>query len=84
MDYFGPVPVHNCRKLEKRYIRLFTCLETRAEVVFRLDTDFFTMVMMRFVGRRRALREICSDKDTNFVVCLRGEKQYNPPGSKEN
>lgn len=37
--------------------------------VFKLDTDSFTMTLVRFVGRIGAPKEICSGNDTKFFEC---------------
>ncbi|XP_053698696.1 uncharacterized protein LOC128745645 [Sabethes cyaneus] len=69
VDYFGPVEVSVNRRIEKRWIVLFTCLSVRAihmEVAHRLDTDSCIMAIRRFVLRRGAPISIFSDNGTNL------------------
>ena len=59
---------------QKRYLRLFTCLATRAvhlEMAFLLDTDSFLNAFYRIVNRRGLPREMLSDNGTNFVAAER-------------
>ena len=51
-------------------MRLLTCLETRGvhlEMAWGLDTDTFLNAFVRFTSRRGVLKEVTSDRDTNFV-----------------
>ena len=69
LDYFGPIDVTVGRRVEKRWIALFTCLNTRAihlEVAHRLDADSCIMAIRRFVLRRGPPIAIFSDNGTNF------------------
>ncbi|XP_067051179.1 uncharacterized protein [Acropora muricata] len=55
---------------QKRWLCLFTCLETRAvhlEMAWGLDTDTFLNVFTRFTSRRGVPKEVISDGGTNFV-----------------
>ena len=72
VDYGGPFITIQGRgkRREKRYLCLFTCLETRAvhlELAFGLDTDSFLTALHRFVNRRGLPKDIVSDNGTNFV-----------------
>ena len=55
---------------QKRWLCLFTCLETRAvhlEMAWGLDTDTFLNAFSRFTSRRGVPKEVISDRGTNFV-----------------
>ncbi|XP_037774956.1 uncharacterized protein LOC119571972 [Penaeus monodon] len=68
--YFGPFYVNVRHSEVKRYGALFTCLVSRAihpEVVESMDTDSFLNAYLRFVGRRGPVRQLRSDRGTNFV-----------------
>ena len=70
VDLFGPIEVKEGRRVLKRYGVLFTCFSLRAvhiELAASLETDSFIQALRRFIGRRGAVREIISDKGTNFV-----------------
>lgn len=70
VDVFGPFQVKEGRKTHKRYGVLFTCFSLRAvhiETASSLETDSFIQALRRFVARRGAVREIRSDRGTNFV-----------------
>ncbi|XP_055645430.1 uncharacterized protein LOC129781951 [Toxorhynchites rutilus septentrionalis] len=70
VDYFGPIEVTvGYRRIEKRWIALFTCLNVRAvhlEVAHRLNTESCIMAIRRFVVRRGPPIVIFSDNGTNF------------------
>ena len=70
VDLFGPMLVKEGRKTLKRYGVLFTCFSSRAvhiETAASLETDSFILTLIRFIGRRGKVREIRSDRGTNFV-----------------
>ena len=70
VDVFGPFQVKEGRKTLKRYGVLFTCLSLRAvhiEVAASLETDSFIMALRRMTARRGSVREMRSDRGTNFV-----------------
>ncbi len=72
VDYGGPFITIQGRgkRREKRYLCLFTCLETRAvhlELSVGLDTDAFLNAFYRFVNRRGLPIRMHSDNGTNFV-----------------
>jgi len=70
LDYFGPWYIKRGRSTVKRYGALFTCLASRAihiEVAESLDTDSFLQALRRFICRRGPVREIYSDRGTNFI-----------------
>ena len=72
VDYFGPWLVKEGRRNVKRYGVLFTCLVSRAihlETAISLDTSSFLNAYRRFVGRRGPVRQLRSDRGTNFVGC---------------
>ena len=71
VDYAGPFMTKQGRgKVRaKRYLCLFTCLETRAchlELAHSLSTESFLMALQRFVKRRGAPKLIVSDNGANF------------------
>ena len=71
-DFAGPLyTVQERRKpRHKRWLCLFTCLETRAlhlEMAWGLDTDTFLNAFTRFTSRRGVPKEVISDRGTNFV-----------------
>ena len=94
VDYAGPLEIKVGRgnKREKRYICVFSCLQTRAvhlEVASNLETDAFLRVFTRMIGRRGRPRLIISDNGTNFVGALRAMKdavegKYSVDVSKDN
>jgi len=71
VDYAGPFVVKLTRRVTaKRYLCLFTCMQTRGvhlEVAYSMDTDGFLMALSRMVARRGRPEEIVSDNGTNFV-----------------
>ena len=70
VDYFGPWYVKEGRREVKRYGALFTCMASRAihiEVAHSMETDSFIQALRRFVCRRGAVRELRSDRGTNFI-----------------
>ncbi|XP_055842438.1 uncharacterized protein LOC129909379 [Episyrphus balteatus] len=70
VDYGGPFEVINGRKLEKRWICLFTCLVVRAvhiEIAYSCSTDSFILCYRNFLSRRGPVKKIFSDRGTNFV-----------------
>ena len=70
IDYFGPWYVKDGRKEVKRYGALFTCMASRAihiEVAHLMETDSFIQALRRFICRRGAVRELRSDRGTNFI-----------------
>ena len=76
VDYAGPFLTRQGRgrSQAKRYLCLFTCLQTRAchlEMAYSLDTDGFLQAMTRFVKRRGVPAEVVSDNGTNFVSAER-------------
>ncbi|XP_048586131.1 uncharacterized protein LOC5508004 [Nematostella vectensis] len=69
-DYFGPWTVKEGRREVKRYGVLFTCMASRAvhiETASSLDTSSFLNAYRPFVGRRGPVRQLRSDRGTNFV-----------------
>ena len=73
VDYAGPFLTKQGRgkTQAKRYLCLFTCLETRAchlEVAYALSTESFLLALERFVKRRGVPQEIVSDNGTNFCA----------------
>ena len=70
LDFFEPFLVKKGRGTEKRYGRLFTCLNTRAvhiEIAHSMDTDSFVNCLLRFIARRGQPKMIRSDNGRNFV-----------------
>jgi transposase InsO family protein len=70
IDCFGPFLIKNGRSEVKRYCCLFTCLNTRAvhlEKINSMDTDSFLNAFNRFVARRNCPKKVWSDNGTNFV-----------------
>ena len=71
VDFGGPFMTIQGRgkRREKRYICLFTCLDTRAvhlEMAYGLDTDSFLNAFYRMASRRGVPEEMFSDNGTNF------------------
>ncbi|XP_062541504.1 uncharacterized protein LOC134209542 [Armigeres subalbatus] len=74
IDYFGPLTVKVGRRLEKRWVALFTCLVIRAvhlEVTHSLSTESCKMAIRRFIAIRGAPQEIYSANGSNFVGASR-------------
>ena len=72
VDFGGPFMTKQGRgKIrQKRYLCLFTCLETRAvhlEVAYSLDTDSFLNAFFRMTSRRGVPKDVVCDNGTNFV-----------------
>ena len=70
VDFFGPWSVRDGRKDLKRYGVLFTCLGCRAihvETANSLDTSSFINALRRFIAIRGPIRELRSDRGTDFV-----------------
>ncbi|XP_068760335.1 uncharacterized protein [Montipora capricornis] len=72
VDFGGPFLTKQGRgkTRQKRYLCLFTFLETRAvhlEVAFSLDTDSFLNAFYRMTSRRGLPKDVVCDKGTNFV-----------------
>ena len=69
VDY-GPWLIKEGRREVKRYGVLFRCMASRAihlEVARSLDTTSFLNAYRRFVKRRGPVRQLRSDRGTNFV-----------------
>ena len=71
-DFSGPLyTVQGHRKpRQKRWLCLFTCLETQAvhlEMAWGLDTDTFLNTFTCFTSRRGVPKEVISDRGTNFI-----------------
>ena len=76
VDFGGPYITIQGRgkRREKRYLCLFTCLNSRAvhlEMAFGLDTSSFMNAFYRMVNRRGLPIEVLSDNGTNFVEANR-------------
>ncbi|KAK3715792.1 hypothetical protein QZH41_001220 [Actinostola sp. cb2023] len=72
VDYFGPFMIKEGRKEVKRYGVLFTCMASRAihlETGNSMDTSSFINAYRRFVGRRGPVRQLRSDRGSNFIGC---------------
>ena len=72
VDFAGPFLTKRGRGLarNKRYLALFTCLQTRAvhlELVQSLETSSFLNALSRMVDRRGCPRTIVSDNGKTFV-----------------
>ncbi|XP_054757082.2 uncharacterized protein LOC135154340 [Lytechinus pictus] len=70
MDCFGPWIIREGRKEVKKYGLLFTCMSSRAihiEVLNSLSTDAFINALRRFISVRGPVRQLRSDRGTNFV-----------------
>ena len=74
VDYFGPWYVKEGRKELKRYGVLFTCMASRAihlEVASTMETNSFINALRRFICRRGPIRQLRSDRGTNFIGARR-------------
>ena len=74
VDYFGPFVIKEGRKQVKRYGVLFTCMASRAihiETANSLETDSFINALRRFLAERGPIRQIRSDRGTNFIGARR-------------
>ena len=74
IDFAGPFETKAGRgkPRNKRYLALFTCLQTRAihlEMVFSLETSSFVNALMRMMSRRGIPREIITDNAPTFKKC---------------
>ena len=70
VDCFGPFAVKQARSEVKRYGCIFTCLNTRAvhiEKLNTMDAESFLNGLRRFIARRGIPDKIWSDNGTNFV-----------------
>ena len=70
MDCFGPWVIREGRKEMKRYGLLFTCMASRAvhiETLNSLTTDAFINALRRFLSVRGPVRQLRSDRGTNFI-----------------
>ncbi|XP_023816942.1 uncharacterized protein LOC111948389 [Oryzias latipes] len=78
MDCFGPFLVKDGRKVFKRYGLLFTCLCSRAihvELLEDMTTDAFLNALRAFIAIRGNVRQLRSDRGTNFVGAKRELEQ---------
>ncbi len=75
LDVFGPWSIHARRTRgglahDKRWAVIFTCLSVRAvhiEVIESLDTSSFINALRRFLAFRGPIKQIRSDRGTNFI-----------------
>ena len=70
VDYFGPFFIKEGRKEVKRYGVLFTGMSSPAvhiETSTTLETDSYINALRRFLAERGSVRQIRSDRGTNFV-----------------
>ena len=75
VDYFSPFFIKEGRKEVKRYGVLFTCKSSRAvhiETSTTLETDSYINALRHFLAERGPVRQIRSDRGTNFVGAKRG------------
>ena len=72
IDLMGPFLVKlNGRASHKVWIAVFTCMESRAvhtETVFKIDADSAINAIIRFKARRPGIKNMFSDRGTNFVA----------------
>ena len=74
LDFFGPFYIKEGRSENKKCGVLFTCVAVRAvhiETANSLSTDSFINAYRRFVGRRGSVRQLRSERGTNFALNLR-------------
>ncbi len=78
IDFAGPFITKITRFTSaKRYLCLFTCLQTRGvhlEMAYSLETDGFLLAFSRMVSRRGKPVEVVTDNGSNFIGadrCLR-------------
>ena len=74
VDYFGPFFIREGCKEVKRYGVLFTFMSSRAvhiETSNTLETDSYINALRRFLAERGPVRQIRSDRGTNFVGAKR-------------
>ena len=72
VDFFGSWLVKKGRREVKRYGVIFTCMASGAihvETAISLETSFFINAYRRFVSRIGPVRQLRSDRGTNFVGC---------------
>ena len=79
VDYAGPFITIQGRSIRraKRYLCLFTCLNTRAihlEMSFKMDTDSFFNAFSRMASRRGIPKVMCSYNEGNFVKAEKKSK----------
>ncbi|XP_068243759.1 uncharacterized protein [Palaemon carinicauda] len=70
VDCFGPFLIKQARVEVKRYGCLFTCMNTRAvhlDKLNTLETDSFLNAFRRFAARRGVPKSVWSDNGTNFA-----------------
>ncbi len=70
VDYFGPFYIKDRRSELKRSGVLFTCLASRAihkETSNSMTRDSFINAYRRFVCKRGPVRELRSDRGSNFI-----------------
>nr|XP_054775363.1 uncharacterized protein LOC129283739 [Lytechinus pictus] len=70
VDCFGPWTIKEGRKELKRYGLIFTCMASRAihiETLNSMTTDAFINGLRRFVSIRGPIRQLRSDRGTNFT-----------------
>ncbi|XP_068235660.1 uncharacterized protein [Palaemon carinicauda] len=84
LDCFGPFLIKQGRAEVKRYRCLFTCMNTHAvhlEKLNTLETDSFLNAFRRFAARHGVPKKVWSDNGTNFaggqVQILRSFKDLN-------
>lgn len=69
VDCFGPMPVKEGRRQEKRWGVIFKCLTTRAvhlDLLRNMDADAYLIALRWFIARRGRPTELWSDQGTNF------------------
>lgn len=78
LDVFGPWGITSCRTSgnsaeSKRWAVIFTCLSTQAvhlEVIESLSSSSFVNALCRFLSIRGPVKNLRSDRGTNFIaVC---------------